>query len=293
MRPSNRKLRKPELPPDILEEKPPAPEPALEPEPVPAAPKLAGPPSRAMTILRNVAGFALVAAISLTVAFGARRYLMTSPRFALQQFIVDGQKTRSKDALMARAGVSIGQNVFSIDLDRARAKILGDPYVASATLARRLPDTILLQIEERTPVAVVSLGDAFLVTRDGEVFKRLEVGDPSDLPIITGLSPEQAETDREGFSAQVRSALDVAADYQQSSLGGKMALQEIHLEPGVGLSLVVGQSATSIVLGGPPFRRKLEEASRVVAELERRGQKPDAVLLGNDARPERVVARVR
>ena len=296
MRPSNRKLRKPEPLPDVREPRAEAKTAAdVEPE-APASErekKPAGPPSRAVAILRNVAGFALVAAISLTVAFGARRYLMTSPRFALQQVVVDGQKTRSKDALMARAGIAIGQNVFTIDLDAAKAKILGDPYIASVTLARRLPDTILLQIEERTPAAVVALGDAYLVTREGEVFKRLEVGDPSDLPILTGLSPEQADTDREGFSAQVRSALDVAADYQQSSLGGKMALQEIHIEPGVGLSLVVGSSATSIVLGGPPFRRKLEEASRVVAELERRGQKPDAVLLGNDARPERVVARVR
>jgi len=286
MRPPNRKLRKPDPLPDVLEKK----EATSE---QPKQPKPAGPPSRTVAVLRNVAGFALVAGISLAVAVGARRYLMTSPRFALQQVVVDGQKTRTKDGLMARAGIAIGQNVFSIDLDRAKAKILSDPYVSNATLARRLPDTILVQIEERTPAAVVALGDAYLVTRDGEVFKRLEVGDPPDLPVITGLSPEQADTDREGFSGEVRRALDVATDYQQSSLGAKMALEEIHVEPGVGLSLVVGSSATSIVLGGPPFRRKLEEASRVVAELERRGQKPDAVLLGNDARPDRVVARVR
>jgi cell division protein FtsQ len=49
----------------------------------------------------------------------------------------------------------------------------------------------------------------------------------------------------------------------------------------------------SLVLGGPPFRRKLEQAARVSSELERRGQSPDAILLDGTSRPERVVARVR
>jgi cell division protein FtsQ len=48
-----------------------------------------------------------------------------------------------------------------------------------------------------------------------------------------------------------------------------------------------------LVLGGPPFRRKLEQAARVVAELDKRGSKADAIMLDNDARPERVVVRMR
>lgn len=247
--------------------------------------------------LRAIVGFALVAAVSLAVAWGSRRYLMTSPRFSLEQVVMSGQKTRTKDALLARAGIKMGQNVFSVDLDAARNKILGDPYVKDALLTRRLPDTIAIAIEERVPAALVALGsDTFLVTRDGEAFKRLEVGDPSDLPIVTGLRPELAETDREGFAQSIRRALDVAIDYQQSALASKMPLQEIHFEPGTGISLNVGGSGapvTSLVLGGPPFRKKLEQASRVAYELERRGQKPDAILLDNDARPDRVVARVR
>jgi cell division protein FtsQ len=48
-----------------------------------------------------------------------------------------------------------------------------------------------------------------------------------------------------------------------------------------------------LVLGAPPFRRKLDQASRVVAELDRRGAKADAIMLDNDSRPERVVVRMR
>ena len=46
-------------------------------------------------------------------------------------------------------------------------------------------------------------------------------------------------------------------------------------------------------MGGPPYRRKLEQAVRVVAELDRRGAKPDSIMLDNEARPDRVVVRMR
>jgi len=270
-----------------------------DPDEVVAASDAPRPAPQWLRVLRAVSGFVLVAAVSVAVAWGSRRYLMTSPRFSLERVVMSGQRTRTKDALLARAGIKMGENVFSIDLDAARNKMLGDPYVKDALLTRRLPDTIYVSIEERVPAAIVALGgETFLVTRDGEAFKHLEFGDPSDLPIITGIRPELAESDREAFAQSIRRALDVAVDYQQSSLASKMPLQEIHFEPGDGVSLSVGGSSagtpiTSLVLGGPPFRKKLDQAARVAFELERRGQKPDSILLDNDARPDRVVARVR
>ena len=246
--------------------------------------------------LRNLAGFVLIAAVSLGAAWGVRRYLMTSPRFALEQVEIEGQRTRTKEQLLERAHVKMGVNVFSIDLATVRSALLGDPYVERATVARRLPNTLLVTIEERAPVAVVIIGaDPFLATREGITFKHLEVGDPTDLPVITGLGRDLAESDHDAFAAQVSRALDIALDYQQSQLGPKMTLQEIHVEAG-SVSLAVGsqaQGVVSLTLGQSPWRRKLEEASRVVAELERRGQKPDVIMLDQTARPERVVARVR
>ncbi len=59
------------------------------------------------------------------------------------------------------------------------------------------------------------------------------------------------------------------------------------------LSLVIGKSAISLHMGAPPYRRKLEQAVRVVAELDRRGAKADAIMLDNEARPDRVVVRMR
>ena len=59
------------------------------------------------------------------------------------------------------------------------------------------------------------------------------------------------------------------------------------------MTLVVGKNAVALRMGAPPYRRKLDQAIRVVAELDRRGAKPDSIMLDNEARPDRVVVRMR
>ena len=291
LHPQNRRVRKPELLPDVMDVAcDPGPfDPAQPPPSVPARP-----PSRALAVLRFVAGTALVLGASWSVAWAARRYVTTSPRFAVTDVVVNGNKLRTPDQLAAEAKIAKGANVFSIDLDESRSLLARDPWVQSVTLGRRLPGTILVQVTEREAAALVSIaGDVYLSSRDGELFKRFEPGDPSDLVVITGIDRDAVADDRDGVARSVRRALDLAGDYTQSALGSKAPLQEIHLARDGSTTLVVGKSGMSLALGDPPFRRKLDQAARVVAELDHRGAKADAVLLDNDARPERVVVRMR
>jgi cell division protein FtsQ len=260
------------------------------PAPAPAAPR---PPSRFMNAVRTVLGVTLVAGASVAVAWAARRHIMTSPRFAVTDVQVEGADHRSDEAIAAESGIIVGTNVFALDLDGARAGILSDPWIAEVSLARRLPGTILVQVVERKAAAMLAMGDTFLATADGEPFKKLEAGDPVELPLVTGLKTDSFSTDRDGAMRTVRRAIDLAAEYDRGALARKAPLEEVHIEPDGAFTIVVGRSATELVLGGPPFRRKLEQAARVVAELEKRGAKADTIMLDNDARPERVVVRMR
>ncbi len=260
------------------------------PTPPPVAPR---PPSRFMSVVRTVLGVALVSGASVAVAWAARRHIMTSPRFAVTEVEVEGADHRSSEAIAAESGILVGTNVFALDLDGARGGILSDPWIAEVSLARRLPGTILVQVVERKAAALLAMGDTFLATGDGEPFKKLEAGDPVELPLVTGLKTDSFTTDRDGAMRTVRRAVDLAAEYERGPLARKAPLEEVHVEPDGAFTLVVGRGATELVLGGPPFRRKLEQAARVVAELEKRGAKAQSIMLDNDARPERVVVRMR
>jgi cell division protein FtsQ len=105
--------------------------------------------------------------------------------------------------------------------------------------------------------------------------------------------PEMLAEDREGARRLVRRAIDLAAEYVHGPLIARSPLEEGHVDPEGEMTLVIGKSATSLVLGDPPYRRKIDQAARVLAELDKRGAKADRVMLDNEARPERVVVRMR
>jgi cell division protein FtsQ len=260
------------------------------PEPIPAFER---PPSKVAAVARALFGIALVVGLSGAAAFGARRYVTTTPRFAVTQIDVTGNARRTPADIASTAGVEMGANVFTADLDRAKARLLADPWIREASLARRLPGKISIQVAERDAAAIVALGDSYLASRDGEIFKRLEAGDPTDLPVVTGLSPDAVAEDRDAAMRSVKRALDLVDEYGRSAMAQRSPLQEVHVADDGGYSMVVGKSGLSLALGAPPFHRKLDEAARVVAELDRRGAKPGAILLDNEAHPERVVVRVR
>jgi len=267
--------------------------------------KVKAPPraeSNGMRIARGLVGFMMVVGIGGAVAWGARHYVKTSPRFAISEIITTGAKRRSPDDLAAIAGIAKGQNVFSTDLDRARARLIADPWVNEATLARQLPGTIFLRVVEREAGGIVATndgsakaagGETYVVTREGAIIKRLETGDPTDLPIVTGVVLQQLMDDRDGATRTIRRALDLAGDYEHSPLATRSPLEEVHVEPNGEMTLVVGKNAVALHMGAPPYRRKLEQAVRVVAELDRRGAKPDSIMLDNETRPDRVVVRMR
>jgi cell division protein FtsQ len=280
----NRRVKTPRQPLDVSPEAMPGPPPPSKRTP---------PPSRILAALRTALGIVLVVSAALGVAWAARRHVMTSPRFAVTEIDVVGHERRTADVIAAESGVTAGANVFSLDLDGARARILADPWISQATLARRLPGTILIQITERKPAALVALRDTYLATAEGEPFKKLEPGDPIDLPLVTGLRQEALDDDREGTMRTIRRAIDLAAEYEHGGLARRLPLEEVHVDTDGTFAVVVGRGGLSLVLGGPPFRRKLDQASRVVAELDKRGAKADSIMLDNDSRPERVVVRMR
>jgi cell division protein FtsQ len=249
--------------------------------------------SRFVSAVRAGAGITLVVGASVAVAWFARRHVTTSPRFGVTSMQVAGNERRSAEAILAESGLVAGVNVFGVDLDSARNRILADPWMADAVLTRRLPGTILVQVTERVPCALVAIGEIFLVAADGEPFKRLEPGDPVDLPLVTGVTPESVAGDRAGALRTIRRGIDLAAEYERTALAKRAPLEEVHVDPGETFTLVVGRPAIELALGAPPFRRKLDEAGRVVAELDKRRARADAIMLDNEARPERVVVRLR
>jgi cell division protein FtsQ len=247
---------------------------------------------RRLRLVGRVLLAVLVLAAGVAAATGARRYVTTSPRFGLRDLRIEGNHRRSKEWIASTAGIALGQNVVELDLEAARAKLERDPWIERASLSRRLPASLSIEIVEREAAAIVALpAGTFLASAQGELFKRLEDGDPNDLPIVTGISSEDAGGDREATAQLVKRALDLGVEIEHVGLfGGRV--EELHVDAEGGLTAVIGKKAVRVAFGRGPYRAKVRLGLRIEAELNRRSARPTMVFLDDDQHPDRIVVRL-
>jgi cell division protein FtsQ len=240
-------------------------------------------------------GLAVVASLSIALAWGAHRYALSTPRFAIRDIEVKGNRHHSGDQIARLAGLARGQNLFSIEASVAEKKLLENPWIQKAKVGRELPGRLLLDVVERDAVAVATLedGSLYLLTAEGEPFKAVEAGDPSDLPIVTGIGPQDLAIDRARAVDRLAVGLEVIREYEGLPISRVHEAQEVHLESDGAVVLTVGKRGISLHIGQGPFRQKLLMAARVIGKLQASGEVPGIVFLDNEAHPERVVVRMR
>lgn len=160
---------------------------------------------------------AVVALVALGGAVAGVRHgyhwLTHSPRFAVTHVEVHGEAVLTEDAIRARLPFAAGANIFRVDTDAAEAALRAEPWIARASVRRRLPHTVVVDVVERRPAAVLAADGLYLTDAAGRPFKRVDLtaGEGKDLPIISGIpralfaeAPDQA-------AAQVKDGLAILA----------------------------------------------------------------------------------
>ena len=103
--------------------------------------------------------------VVLLLAFAVATY---TPMFHARDVRIDGATTISRDEVLRLAGIGPGTNVFHLDTGAAERALTTDPWIASAVVERDLPETVVIRIQERAPVARSSAGSTSVaVAGDG------------------------------------------------------------------------------------------------------------------------------
>jgi cell division protein FtsQ len=140
-----------------------------------------------------------VAFVALCVVVGGalvtRNYLLHDPRFVIpssDQIETVGNVHLTRAQLLSVFGEDVERNIFKVPLAERRADLERLPWVQRATVMRLLPNTLRVQVVERTPVAFVRQGSAIgLVDTSGVLLDMpaSDAGDPRySFPVLTGLS---------------------------------------------------------------------------------------------------------
>jgi cell division septal protein FtsQ len=154
---------------------------------------------------------ALGAAIALSSAAWAalgpgwvRARLSSLRLFRIETIQVSGNRILSSATVLATAGLRAGESLVGLDLVAARDRLIAHPRVREASLRRRLPGTIVVEIAERVPCVIVRADRDYLVDAEGAIVAAADPGTRSDLPVLKGVEAAAG-------ALTVRGAADLAA----------------------------------------------------------------------------------
>jgi len=79
------------------------------------------------------------------------------------------------------------RSMAAVDLDEVRRDLMQYGWIADARVSRRLPDTLVVDIVERTPSAVWQNNRKLaLIDKNGVVLERVDARNAPDLPLVIG-----------------------------------------------------------------------------------------------------------
>jgi len=133
--------------------------------------------------------------------------------FRVDEIAVTGQKRYTAEEIQAASGVELGSNMYLLNKNDVVRSIMRElPYVESIRINRKLPDTLLIEVQEGgRPFALVQDGAAWLISASGKIVEQLPEEEAGQYGLISGCQL---------LAPSVGTPIALATEYasQQSSL---------------------------------------------------------------------------
>jgi len=219
--------------------------------------------------LMLVSVFVILTAASL---YYGGSYVARSPYFVLHDIRFEGCKNTTPQELMRLANIRQGYNILALNLQEISRRIISNPWVKDVRIERNLPhQQLIIRITERVPVVLASQKDLFLVDREGDLFKKVERQDNIDMPVITGLSPSEPNTQR------IKKILGFLKTAEHMGIFPLRIISEVHVEGDYGVILYTLTDNISIRMNLKNYSEKLALLKNIKEDLAKRKIETQAI----------------
>ncbi len=184
---------------------------------------------------------------------------------------VEGLHYLDAERVLRIAGIHRGQDLLTLDPQRARQALLLEPRVAAARVTRRWLRGVEVRVVERVPMLLVQHGVPWEVDSAGVLLAPLAEGVVADVPLLSG-----PRFDSWPAGAQVRTrevarglAWVRALAERNLQLSGQVSEVDVSDPGSTGLLLMDGTRV--LTPAWPPSTRTLSALRVVLADLRQRG----------------------
>lgn len=238
-------------------------------------------------------GLGLFLTISLGMVFVLEaprlgRALSQIEVFRVAEVAVEGAEYLTPDEILAAAAIPVGASVWD-DLEPLAARLREHPLVREAKIRRRLPGKLVVEVDEREPVALVPNPTLTPVDREARFLPLSAAGRRLDLPLLQPRFEADGDT-RELTPAQLGQLTSELSRLAELDPALHASVSEVGLDSWGHVLLHFDQPRVTLRYRAPLVPGRLNEGLRVLTDaLER---EPDKRLVSVDLRfADQVVVR--
>lgn len=185
------------------------------------------------------------------------QFVFQNDTFAIHELDIQTDGSIPVEQLRKWAGVSPGDNLLALDLNRVKGDLELSPMIQSVAVERVLPRALKISVVEREPIAQVKMlqlrpgGGLGLVSyyldESGHVIQPTPArGTPlaqgtDGLPVLSGVSASELNPGRPITSPRIGAALRLIAGFENSPMAGLVDLKSVDVSGTDVLQVTTGQ----------------------------------------------------
>jgi cell division protein FtsQ len=199
----------------------------------------------------------LLIAVTLTAGF----LFINSPLFMVGAVSVEGNSYISDEDVFRIAGIPEQINIFRLNTQDIRSRLVGDLRIANVEVSRKFPATVMIHITERKPLAYLATNYGFAqVDKQGIVLAAFKNLRQVIVPIITGVRLTNEYVGDQLQSGPIISILAYLEKLDEATLN-QLSEVNVHAD---GQLVAYTIHSVQIRLGGP---ERLEEKAKLTNDI--------------------------
>jgi len=216
--------------------------------------------------------YLLIGTVLVLLILGCAIFCLFSPYFDIREIYVNDVEKR--DSVIKDSGIGVGENIFLVNLRKAKKSILQDREIETVDLKRCLPSKIQIHIGLKHPSLILVSDGLWGVTHEGEI---IEIkGAIPNLPILTGITikPQPHTFIPDTIKKILFALLDTMETYYPHLFE---QISEFNWDKKSGMGFFLKDKDISVKIGNENFDRRLARLERVLAELQNETKKPNYI----------------
>jgi len=198
-------------------------------------------------------------------------HLLGDPYFRVREVEVEGGRKITRETLLSLTVIEGMPNLFSVSLKEVVKRLESHPWIEQVRVRKVFPNKILIQIEERKPMAIIQLEELYYIDIKGEIFSRLGERDEYNYPYLTGLTRQVLEKDPVEAKRLITKALELLRIVSQEKFTPLEEISEIHMQKAFGIHCFTKAEGVEVKMGWEDFAEKLKRLSLIWSDLRKRG----------------------